>query len=193
MRLCAVVQLIDGFSQAPAEDVHPRFLLNQEPYRPQAKPQGFYAFSELADGDYRLTTIALPFFPREVDFKVPLSLPLAEAIVPCVLEPSPLYPFPAGTTLIRGQVVSAATHAPLAGVTVQASYQNWRGDPRQATTRTSDFGQYNGRYALAPRGRLAPRTEVTLTFSKTDYATAQTQLVLEAGTTQLVNIELDLD
>ena len=190
MRLCAVVHLIDGYSRAPAEGIAPRFLLNGTPYAPHAKPQGFYAFSELADGDYRLTALALPFFPQEVEFKVPLAPPLADAIVPCLLEPSPLYPYPAGTAVIRGQVRAAATGEPIAGVRVEADYRIARGEPRKASTRTSDYGRYDGRYALAPRGRIAPATALTLTFSKSGYTTVSKQMTLEAATTQFVDIDM---
>ncbi|HLX01223.1 MAG TPA: carboxypeptidase regulatory-like domain-containing protein [Trinickia sp.] len=190
MKLSAVVQLIDGFNHAPAVGIDPFFLLNGEPCRPLAKPQGFYAFSALADGDYQLTTISAPFFTRQVELKVPLQLPLAEAIVPCLLEPSPLYPYPAGTTLIRGLVRDAATNKPLAGVAVEAGYQNWRGAARQAVTQTSDQGRYDGRYALALGGRLSPETAVTLTFSKTGYTTASTQVTQPAATTQFVDMDM---
>jgi hypothetical protein len=190
MKLSAVVQLIDGYSRAPAEGIAPRFLLNGKPCLPHAKPQGFYAFSELADGVYRLTALALPFFPQEVEFDVPLAQPLADAIVPCLLEPSPLYPYPAGTAVIRGQVRAALTGEPLAGVVVQANYRVARGEPRQAATRTSDYGRYDGRYALAPRPRLAPDTELTLTFSKSGYTTVSKQMTLEAATTRFVDIDM---
>jgi hypothetical protein len=190
MMLSAVVQLIDGFNNAPAVGIDPLFLLDGEPYRPIAKPQAFYAFSELADGDYRLTTISVPFFTQQVALKVPLQMPLAEAIVPCLLEPSPVYPYPAGTTMIRGLVRDAGTHQPLAGVAVAASYRNWRGEARQAATQTSDFGNYDGRYALALRGRLPPETDVTLTFSKTGYTTASKQVTQQAAATQFVDMDM---
>ncbi|KVH81813.1 hypothetical protein WL40_05030 [Burkholderia ubonensis] len=190
MKLSAVVQLIDGFSLAPAVGMRPRFLLDGKPCQAYAKPQAFYAFSGLDDGSYRLTTITLPFFEREVAFDVPLRLPLADAIAPCVLEPSPLYPFPPGTTLIRGQVRAAGTRAPLAGVAVEASYAGRRGDTRHAATRTSHFGHYDGRYALALGGRLDAETTVTLVFDKAGYARTATQRVIRPGTTQLVDIEL---
>jgi len=190
MRLSAVVQLIDGFSRMPAVTVQPRFLLDGQPCRPQAKPQAFYAFSELDDGQYRLTAITLPFFEQDVMLDVPLRAPLADAIVSCVLEPNPLYPFPAGTTLVRGQVRAADTHAPLAGVAVDASYANWRGDARHAATRTSRFGHYDGRYALALAGRLAANTAVTLVFSQAGRASVEARLAMQPGTTQIVNIDM---
>jgi hypothetical protein len=190
MKLSAVVQLIDGFRLAPAAGIHPAFLLNAKPYRPLTKPDGFYAFSALDDGNYRLTTMALPFFTQDVEFKVPLRVPLAEGIVPCVLEPSPLYPYPPGTTLVRGQVRAAKTHHPLAGVSVEARYRNVRGEPRSTTTQTSDYGHYDGRYALAPRGKLTAQTQVTLIFSKAGYTSAEAQLTLDPATTQFVDIEM---
>ena len=134
MKLSAVVQLIDGFSQAPAVGFQPRFLLNQKPFMPLAKPQAFYAFSDLDDGDYRLTALAPQFFAQEVAFRVPLRLPLAAAIVPCCLAPSPLYPYPPGTTLIRGQVLQAGTRLPLAGVSVSANYLSLGGRQRSRAT-----------------------------------------------------------
>lgn len=190
MKLSAVVQLIDSFSQAPAVGIKPQFLLNQKPCVPLAKSQGFYAFSELADGDYRLTTIDPLFFEQQVDFKVPLRLPLADAIVPCYLAPSPLYPYPVGTTLVRGQVRSTTTRQPLAGVSVSASYPNWRGVSKQASTQTAGFGQYDGRYALALGGKLAPDTSVVLSFSKSGYTSVTKQLVVGPASMQFVDIEM---
>lgn len=190
MKLSAVVQLIDGFSQAPAVGFLPRFLLNQKPFLPLAKPQAFYAFSDLDDGDYRLTALAPQFFAQEVAFQVPLRLPLAAAIVPCYLAPSPLYPYPPGTTLIRGQVLQAGTKSPLAGVSVSASYPNWQGKPKSAATLSSDYGKYDGRYALALGGKLAPDTLVVLSFSKAGYASVEKQLLLQPATMQFVDIEM---
>ncbi|MFC5475554.1 carboxypeptidase regulatory-like domain-containing protein [Paraherbaspirillum soli] len=188
MKLSAVVQLIDGFSQAPAVGLRPKFLLNQQPYAPLAKPQAFYAFSDLEDGDYQLTISYPLFFERQIRFEVPLRLPLADAIVPCYLEPSPLYPYPAGTTLIRGQVLCAAK--PLAGVAIGANYQNWRGEPKSAATQSSDYGQYDGRYALALGGKLAAGTPVDVSFSKAGYATVEKRLLLEPAAMRFVDIEM---
>jgi len=190
MKLSAVVQLIDGFSQAPAVGIEPRFLLDGKPCHPYAKPQAFFAFTELAEGKHRLTAIAPPFFPQDVALDVPLALPLADAIVPCRLDPGPLYPYPAGTTIVRGLVRATATNESVAGVGVEASYDNWRGEKRHAVTRTSDYGRYDGRYALALVGRLAPETDVTLTFSKTGYAGATAQIRVTTATTQFVDIEI---
>ncbi|ATF87454.1 MULTISPECIES: hypothetical protein [Burkholderia] len=190
MELSAVVQVIDGFSLAPLEGLRPAFTLNGQPCRPLDKRDGFYAFGGLPHGAYRLVAAAPPFFAQQVAFEVPLALPLAEAIVSCVLEPGPLYPFPPGTTLVRGQVLAAATRQPLAGVQVEARYASARGEARQAATRTAGLGRYDGRYALAPRGRLAPGTAVVLNFSKAGYASAQAELKLDPGAMQYLDIAM---
>lgn len=179
MELSAVVQVIDGFSHAPLAGLRPAFTLNGAPCRPFDKADGFYAFSALPRGAYRLVASAPPFFPSQVEFEVPPRPPLADAIVSCVLEPSPLYPFPPGTTLLRGQVLAKRGGQPIAG------------EPRTASTETSAHGRYDGRYALAVRGRLdAAGTVVTLNFVKAGYPDVARQLTLAPGTTQYLDITM---
>jgi hypothetical protein len=190
MKLSAVVQLIDDFTGFPAVGCKPRFALNQQPFKPLVKEQAFYAFSDLDDGAYQLTIVAPQFLLQQASFQVPLQLPLAQAIVACHLVPGPLYPYPAGTTLIRGQVLQATNQQPLAGVTVSAGYQNWRGQEKTATTLSADFGQYNGRFALALNGKLGPATAVALSFSKAGYASVEKQLQMAPATMQFVDIEM---
>ncbi|WP_186224254.1 carboxypeptidase regulatory-like domain-containing protein [Burkholderia gladioli] len=191
MELSAVVQVIDGFSHAPLAGLRPAFTLNGAPCRPFDKADGFYAFSALPRGAYRLVASAPPFFPSQVEFEVPPRPPLADAIVSCVLEPSPLYPFPPGTTLLRGQVLAKRGGQPIAGVRLAARYATARGEPRTASTETSAHGRYDGRYALAVRGRLdAAGTVVTLNFVKAGYPDVARQLTLAPGTMQYLDITM---
>ncbi|WP_211463564.1 peptidase associated/transthyretin-like domain-containing protein [Collimonas silvisoli] len=193
MKLSAVVQLIDGFSLQPAVGVAVRFLLNDKPYLPLSKAQAFYAFSDLDDGAYQLTILCENhvFFDQRIALQVPLREPLADAIIACTLAPSPLYPYPEGTTLIRGQIFQVdAQRRPVPGVDVAASYQNVRARPKRQTTRSSDYGRYDGRYALALTGKLAAHTAVDLNFSKAGFANVRKQLSVQPGTTQCVDIEI---
>jgi hypothetical protein len=191
MKLSAVVQLIDGFRAQPAVGCRARFLFDHAPVQPLAKPDAFYAFGGLAAGAHRLTVEADGFFPREVTLQVPMAEPLADAIVACDLAPSPLYPYPAGTTLLRGLVGDGAQHGQaLAGVAVLASYANLRGTAIESATRTDGRGSYAGRYALALRGQMAPGATVELRFSKAGYADVRRSVQVSTGAMQFVDVVL---
>lgn len=190
MKLSAVVQLIDSVTQLPLTGDGAHFLLEQTPYRPLSKPQAFYAFSNLDDGAYELTVHHSQFFSQKILLTVPMQMPLADGIVPCYLQPSPLYPYPEGTTLIRGRVLQSGMAQPLAEVVIDAGYQNWRAQPKSRRTCTAGQGQYNGRYALALTGRLEEETQVSLRFSKPGYAVVQRQLKIQPGTMQFVDIDM---
>ncbi|MEK6368594.1 MAG: carboxypeptidase regulatory-like domain-containing protein, partial [Burkholderia gladioli] len=70
-------------------------------------------------------------------------------------------------------------------------YATARGEPRTASTETSAHGRYDGRYALAVRGRLdAAGTVVTLNFVKAGYPDVARQLTLAPGTTQYLDITM---
>lgn len=187
--LSAVVQLIDEFTGQPAEGVAALFTVDGCPWRPLAKPQAFYAFTGLALGTHAIEVAALGFFPQRCGVTVPPPAAMAEAIVTCALPPDPLYPYPAWIPLVRGRVCDEDGKA-LAGVAVTASYQNRNGAPRDAQTRTSGTGAYDGRYALPLGGRLGATASATLTFSKSGYADETRHLLISSAATQFMDVVL---
>jgi len=189
-----VVQLVDGYSGLPAVGASPQFALDLQRCRPLAKPQAFYAFVGLTSGSHKLAITEKAFFAQEIALQVPMAKPLAEGIVPCTLLPNPLYPYPLGITLVRGRVMGPAAAAkspvPLSGVQVSAGYTTSRGRALTAETWTFDRGAYDGRYAMALRGKLASPTEVTLDFRAPSGARQQKKVSIEPGVTSIVDAEL---
>lgn len=193
MRLSAVIQLVDGFSKLPASGARVRFLLDGKPYAPHPKAQAFYAFADLDDGAHQLDIISTDhrFFDRQITLQVPLSGPLADGIVACVLAPSPVYDYPAGSTVIRGRIAQAGMpQQALAGVAVAASYHSARARALSESTVSFGYGRFDGRYALALRGKLAAPTTVDLDFSKSGYAQVHRQVTLTPGALLCVDIEM---
>jgi hypothetical protein len=192
IKLNTVIQLIDGFSGLPAIGLSPRFLVNQKPYSPLAKPEAFYDFSELEAGNYQLLITDREFFSQQITVRIPIPSRLADGIIPCRLQPNPLYSYPADTTLVRGLVELKHTGLSLPGVTVQARYLDWRGNLKNDCTYSFDEENHEGRYALALSGKLVAETEVELSFSKLGHKPVQRHILIRPGTTRFIDIETTL-
>jgi hypothetical protein len=190
MRLSAVIQLIDAFSGLPAVGRKPQFVLNGHAVLPLSKPQAFYAFSDLVPGEQHLQIADALFFSEQLAFSVPLTLPLAQAIIVCSLQPNPRYPYPDGATMLRGLIRQAGSGQPLADVLVSADYQTRQRKAVKRQTRSFDQGRYQGRYALALRGNGATDGAVSLVISKTGYASVEKHLQVAPGTTTFVDIQM---
>ncbi len=189
--LSAVVQLIDGFTGQAASALTVQFLLDGKPVQAQAKQQAFYAFPDLEDGSYLLTILCQNawFLDQEVRLQVPLSEPLADAIVVVNLEPGPAYPYPPGTTLIAGQVL-ASGQKPVVGAVVMASYQTLRAQAKTATVHTFGSGRQAGCYTLALKGKLPAQSTVALSVSKGGLKSVQKSITVQSGVMQCVNVEM---
>lgn len=195
MKLSAVVQLMDSFSGQPIAGTPAHFELDKKVYMPLEKGQGFYAFADLADGAHHLKIACQGFFDGEATFPAmtfPLATPLADAIVVCELEPSPLYAYPSDMTLIRGRVLDKRNdEKPLADVSVDGTYADERGETHHSNTRSYGKGAYDGRYALALPGRLAVGSvAVELHFAKEGYAPVIHPVSVARGTTKIVDVEM---
>ena len=198
--LSAVVQLIDAYNQRPAVAVAAQFRLDGQRVRPLPKPQAFYAFIGLSAGEHQLEVTGPGYFEQRVSLQVPLAVStqhtLADGIVTCQLEPSPLYPFPAETTLVRGRVHTAADHEPLSGVAVLSQHRDARDRERNQRTFTCGASRpcggtrYEGSYVIALRGRLNPQTTALLRFEHPDHAVCERQIQVRAGRVQFLDIEM---
>jgi hypothetical protein len=190
-RLSAVVQLLDDLTGQPAVAAQPLFWLDAQPVHPQSKSNAFYVFENLPDGQYRLD-IRFPkhrYFDQSVALHVPAAEPLAQAIVPCRLQPTPLYPYAAGSTMIFGQI-RAAEGPLLSGVSVSAHYSSANGKAKTVTTQSCDFGRYQGRFAVALSGNLAPETQVQMVFEKASYSVVKIEIKLSKASQSSANVEM---
>ncbi len=156
---------------------------------PQAKPQAFYAFLDLADKTHELRIRTPEFFPFTGALKVPMTQPLAEGILACMLEPGPMYGYPGWDGIVRGLVSRAKR--PLPGVSVEASYTGPGGDVVTLRTRSWDGGSYDGRYALSFGARLPAETRITLSFVAPDGARNRREVTLSSGTTLFLDVDFN--
>lgn len=190
--LSAVLQLLDAVTGQPAVTAQPRFLLNGKPVLPLCKASAFYVFENLADGQYTLQ-ILFPqhaYFDQSIRLQVPAADVLAEAIVVCMLVPTPLYRYAQGTTLLRGLIVRQGDGSPLAGVQIEANYQSAHGKAKTAQTQSSGFGRYAGRFALALAGNVGEETTLSVAFSQVGYRSVSRQVKLLKAGMQNINVEM---
>jgi hypothetical protein len=66
-------------------------------------PSGYYLFPDLPGSEYQVRVETQHYFKEETTMKLPDLDPL-NPVVQVELKPKPSYPFPHGTTLIRGMV-----------------------------------------------------------------------------------------
>jgi hypothetical protein len=204
----AIVQVIDGFSGMPVTAMPVQFELKCAPQAasggsewqhalcsPVMKGAGFYVLPGLnRTMDYRVTISCKGFFDNEAALcPIPSERPLVDDILVCELEPSPIYSYPAGTTLIRGQVIGPHQRdkkiSPIAGVTVDACYIDRLGKSRHSYTHSYHKGAYHGRFALVPPAEGT----IELTFTKAGYATViRDPVETTRGNTAIVNVEMQL-
>lgn len=143
---------------------------------PLPHPEGFVLFADLPAGDYTTRVNgqffdhhpALSFDPAELD-------PVAGAVT-LNLQPSPRYPFPAATTLVRGLVHDAADE-PIAGVAVQVQ----SGGPVARTNAAGEFVFFFD-YTV--------ETEIIIDFAKPGFADTSETLNVTPETTVTVDVEM---
>ncbi len=81
-------------------------------------PSGLHVFLNLAGAAFTARVENKCYFPQEVAINVPTLDPRLP-LVSVTMKPNYLYPFPVGSTLVRGQVIDS-TNGPVAGATVSA-------------------------------------------------------------------------
>jgi hypothetical protein len=145
--LSLAVNVLDTFTNARATVR----LLVQLKERPRVAPglntRGIFSFEDVPNGNYTLITepdrVTADYYflqpalgnPWPNSFETPVTLPLPNPPVVAVsLAPNPSYPFPAGSTLLRGRVTQNAGAQPAAGAVVSAQYdQADPADPQNST------------------------------------------------------------
>jgi hypothetical protein len=195
MKLSAVIQLIDSYLQQPAvfngnaKDIV--FTLDDEPVLPLCKAQAQFVLNDLDKGNYQMDVQTEYFFPEQFELNVAPEQSLSEQITIKQLLPNPIYPYPQGTTLLMGMVRSSAGLEPLSDVTVKVQYESFRGTQKSSQTMTYDKGRYDGRYAVALRGKLQPSFSLTVDFSKPGFESVTQQLMMANGETRFADADMN--
>lgn len=143
--LSLAVRLVDPFTGETAVD-GPRVTLEGRSANPVRNPSGYFVFLDIEPGtvtvlvdggskflDERVTgvtTVDITDPATTVDPADPTTFPVETV----ELTPSPAYPFPSGTTLIRGRVLDPASE-PIPEATVEIRNHG-------AGTRTDGNGEY---------------------------------------------------
>lgn len=178
-RLAAVVELIDGFLDRPAQVHGVRFIWDGKPREAIAKPQSRYVFLSLPPGEHVLQVDAPPFLPCMMTITLPEEAVGMDRLIYCVLSPGPQYVYPAHTTMIRGQ----ARDLP-AGARISADYRSSLGRPHHVETQA----ERDRDYILVLPGKLADATEVTLRVNLPDGTDGQRAVMVMPGHTLRVDI-----
>ena len=191
MKLSAVIQLIDSYQQYPAVVKSLWFALDDKEVKPQVKPQAQYVLTNLAEGQYRLAVVAEPFFPVQFDLDVKDHQPLVQQIYIKMLSPNPTYPYPEGTTVLRGLVTQENGQTALSGVMVTLEYVGYRGKQQSKQTFTYNKGRYDGRYAIAVTGKLQDSFQLTVSYRKPGFQSITKQVLMERGFTRFLDAHLN--
>ena len=126
-RLSVAVSLVDDFTQKERVIGGVKVAIPALELVAIRNPSGYHNFLDLADGTHTVRIESECYLDEETDMVLPTVSPRK-----IILKPSPLYPFPHGTTLIRG-VVSDGGGNPVFGVEIE-------GDG--LTTATSSTGEF---------------------------------------------------
>ena len=79
---------------------------------------GYYIFMDVLDGDYTIQVISDYYFNIEEEVTLPVPDP-RNPVKSITLIPVPYYPFPSGTTLVKGVVKDELSAQPVAGANVR--------------------------------------------------------------------------
>ncbi len=117
-RVSLVVCLIDGFTTKQKSGGNINVLLQDCPQKPIRKSDGYYVFTNLSKDIYNIIIQSDVYIDESVAVAAEHINP-AEPVVYITLKPGPAYPFPVGTTLIRG-AVRASSGGAIQGAAVEA-------------------------------------------------------------------------
>jgi hypothetical protein len=191
----AILQLRDGFSGEAIDGASVNFRLDGASFEPLQKGGGFYIFLHVSDvAPHEVDITCHGFFDAQVTLtavSLPLTEPLAQVIARCDLEPSALYAYPLGTTIVRGQVTSSGK--PVADAEVFACFADRLGAWQWRKTRSSGHecgaGSYRGHYVLA-LPHAAASAKVNLRFTKDGHASYFDRITPTRAMTTTVSADL---
>ena len=141
--LSLALQPIDAFTKGPLVN-RPRFTLNGASFTNHAHFDGaWFSFVNLDPGEALLNVEAKAYYPHSQPILI--DVPAAPARrVSFVMKPRPSYPFPTGTTMIRGLVIGLDGEQPIVGARVVLKKDHLIVEE----TVTDEEGNFRGRYAL---------------------------------------------
>jgi hypothetical protein len=163
--LSLAVPVIDTFTGETAGVLLRVRLKERKQARTIVNNSGIFCFEDVPAGNY--TIVAEPdrvsadwYFlaplaaqPWPSNFEQPVTIPVAGPGAPVVtvsLTPNPSYPFPPGTTLVRGQVTKGGPNNLMSGAVLSTTYdQTDPADPLQTVAvNVATKSDANGEYVL---------------------------------------------
>jgi hypothetical protein len=134
IRLSFAVALIDEYTgKRPIGDV--RVFIQDQNLKALKNLSGYFFFLDLLDGTYQVQVESEHYFERQITVNVPEPDPL-NPVESITLMPTPSYPFPSGSTLIRGMVQDSDGN-PVSEATVRVE-----GIEKEVNNTTTDKGEF---------------------------------------------------
>ena len=184
--LSAVIVLMDGFYNGEKTVVGDTWMTLKEGVDPLKKTDALYVAVNLTPRTYQATIRAQYYNTKLTTFEIPVSdsVPVEGKLlkIPITLDPSPAYPFPEKTTLLRGQVLDADTGLPLGDGQVTIDY----GDVQKKTT-TNSFGQFVFSFSEESGSQIEASVTVTVPF----YLTGNENVRIKPGEATLFSIKMN--
>jgi hypothetical protein len=194
------VVLVDSSTNAPAIG-RVRVLLQELAQEGRVIPSGYFLFVNIRDGLYTVQVESEHYLDEEVVLSVPASPP-EYPVVTILLHPRPSYPFPPGTTLIRG-LVRDAVDQPVANARVDIvgrnianhSVQNGEFVLAFGALREQDVIRVNRKTFVKGNGDQneltsppTPPTLITVRATHPRHGTVTTTTEVQEGTTAFVRL-----
>ena len=106
-RVSLAVRLLDDFSARPSLIGATQVFITGSGRTAAPKSGGYYVFMDLTDTNVTIRIENTHYFPAEVAVSIP-ALDSRNPVIARTMKPGGLYPFPAGTTLVRGVILDPA-------------------------------------------------------------------------------------
>ena len=106
-RVSFAVRLIDEFSTRPSLIGTTQVFITGTGETAIPKPTGYHVFTDLTGTNVTVRIENKNYAPKEVAVNIP-ALDARNPVTAQMMKPSVLYPFPPGSTLVRGVIVDAA-------------------------------------------------------------------------------------
>jgi hypothetical protein len=118
-RVSFAVRLIDEFSTLPSLLGTTRVFIISSGETAIAKPNGYHVFTDLTETNVTVRVENAAYAPRQAVVNI-AALDPRNPVTALTMKPNVRYPFPAGTTLVRGIVVDNAQH-PISGAHISVN------------------------------------------------------------------------